>query len=103
MIMLRFLNFTSRDGVNKISSDDVLSKEEDKFTRPVMPSKSAISHLLHLTSRPTHYYKQFTADGLQMITNSLCYTPACFYVESGVWDGPLLPIHENVKSVMFFC
>ncbi|PWA91147.1 PAZ domain-containing protein [Artemisia annua] len=98
------------------------------------------------TSRPTHYHvlydeNKFTADGLQMLTNSLCYTyqrctrsvsvvpPAYYahlaafrarsYMEGDMSDSdsrgarntrdrvaevrPLPVIHENVKSVMFYC
>nr|XP_043609123.1 protein argonaute MEL1-like [Erigeron canadensis] len=99
------------------------------------------------TSRPTHYHvlydeNKFTADGLQMLTNSLCYTyarctrsvsivpPAYYahlaafrarnYIEGGDLSDsdsrgarttrekaaavkPLPVIHDNVKSVMFYC
>ncbi|XP_071690397.1 protein argonaute MEL1-like [Rutidosis leptorrhynchoides] len=99
------------------------------------------------TSRPTHYHvlydeNKFTADGLQMLTNNLCYTYArCtrsvsivppayyahlaafrarYYVAAGDLSdsdsrgqratrdrvsevNPLPVIHDNVKSVMFFC
>ncbi|XP_071721324.1 protein argonaute 10-like [Rutidosis leptorrhynchoides] len=100
------------------------------------------------TSRPTHYHvlydeNKFSADGLQMLTNSLCYTyarctrsvsivPPAYYAhlaafraryyvaagdlsDSDTTQGqratrdrvgevkPLPVIHENVKSVMFFC
>ncbi|PWA57345.1 PAZ domain-containing protein [Artemisia annua] len=98
------------------------------------------------TSRPTHYHvlydeNKFTADGLQMLTNSLCYTyarctrsvsivpPAYYahlaafrarsYMEGDQSDTSsrgqratrdrvaevrhLPVIHDNVKSVMFYC
>lgn len=99
------------------------------------------------TSRPTHYHvlhdeNKFTADGLQNLTNSLCYTyqrctrsvsivppayyahlaafRARYYMEGDLSDSasshgaratrdrvaevrPVPKIHENVKSVMFYC
>ncbi|KAJ8765428.1 hypothetical protein K2173_013186 [Erythroxylum novogranatense] len=80
------------------------------------------------TSRPAHYHvlwdeNNFTADGIQSLTNNLCYTYArCtrsvsrFYMEpemqengsacSGNGNGgvrPLPALKENVKRVMFYC
>ncbi|KAL0417652.1 UNVERIFIED_CONTAM: protein argonaute MEL1 [Sesamum radiatum] len=83
------------------------------------------------TSRPTHYHvlydeNRFTADGLQMLTNSLCYTYArctrSVSIGSDLSDSgstaagsggatrdknrevrPLPVIKDNVKDVMFYC
>nr|KJB35182.1 hypothetical protein B456_006G103100 [Gossypium raimondii] len=89
------------------------------------------------TSKPTHYHvlldeNGFTADILQVLTNSLCYTYArCtksvsivppayyahlaafrarYYIEDEMWDSgstgmevrPLPSIKDNVKEVMFY-
>ncbi|KAL3648165.1 Protein argonaute 10 [Castilleja foliolosa] len=89
------------------------------------------------TSQPTHYHvlwdeNNFTADGIQSLTNNLCYTYAIppayyahlaafrarFYVEPDVPEKgsggqrvagetcgvrPLPALKENVKRVMFYC
>ncbi|CAN1265708.1 Protein argonaute 1 [Linum perenne] len=83
------------------------------------------------TSRPAHYHvlwdeNKFTADGLQSLTNNLCYTYArCtrsvsivppayyahlaafrarFYMEPDTSDsGSMTSGTENVKKVMFYC
>ncbi|KAJ9559293.1 hypothetical protein OSB04_013907 [Centaurea solstitialis] len=105
------------------------------------------SSVVQGTSRPTHYHvlfdeNKFTPDGLQVLTNNLCYTYArCtrsvsivppayyahlaafrarYYMEGEYSDSeshggqratrdkvaevrPVPVIHENVKSVMFYC
>ncbi|PWA91025.1 argonaute family protein [Artemisia annua] len=92
------------------------------------------------TSCPTHYHvlydeNNFTADGLQMLTNSLCYTyarctrsvsivPPAYYAHLAAFRARsyiggdqyessscaqrltrdrVAKVHDNVKSVMFYC
>ncbi|PWA85574.1 argonaute family protein [Artemisia annua] len=98
-----------RDGVSEGQFSEVLLNEMDKICEG--------------TSRPTYYHvlydeNKFTADGLQMLTNSLCYMYArctrsspLLHSELGhTWRGisqtldrvaevrPLPVIHDNVKS-----
>lgn len=61
-----------------------------------LPSHFFVNHL-HVfqgTSRPTHYHvlhdeNKFTADGLQVLTNNLCYTYVSF-ISLGIYNSTMI-------------
>lgn len=61
--------------------------------------------MLQGTSRPTHYHvlhdeNKFTADGLQVLTNNLCYTYVSF-ISVGIYNSTM--IGNCGSSLFFFC
>ncbi|PWA99478.1 PAZ domain-containing protein [Artemisia annua] len=148
----RFFPLNYSDRASTDASDNILpgTVVDTKICHPTEFDFYLCSHAgIKGTSRPTHYHvlfdeNQFTADGLQLLTNSLCYTyqrctrsvsvvpPAYYahlaafrarsYMEGDFPDSdssspefarntrdrvaavrPLRVIHENVKSVMYYC